>query len=189
MSQGQTTDAQNSIPRHPAWLIFTRENGLLGDHPITLGPRPFRADQPRGHLLRPVAVGPRGSVPLTACSPTRRLTGPCRTMRWSRPPVVARAWRSFMARAASSCSARPGSSRRSSWPTGQPFGMNDPGNDNRQLSLNIMHWLSGPTTVNPRTAKKAAASRRAAASRKAGRGTPKPAKAQEPQADPPVDNP
>ncbi len=72
---------------------------------------------------------------------------------------------------------------------GQPFGMNDPGNDSRQLSLNIMHWLSGPTPVNPRTAKKAAASRRAAASRKAGRGTPKPAKAQEPQADPPVDNP
>jgi hypothetical protein len=25
---------------------------------------------------------------------------------------------------------------------GQPFGMNIPGNDNRQLALNIMHWLS-----------------------------------------------
>jgi hypothetical protein len=25
---------------------------------------------------------------------------------------------------------------------GEPFGMNLPGNDNRQLALNIMHWLS-----------------------------------------------
>ena len=24
----------------------------------------------------------------------------------------------------------------------EPFGMNTPGNDNRQLALNIMHWLS-----------------------------------------------
>jgi hypothetical protein len=26
---------------------------------------------------------------------------------------------------------------------GVPFGMNRPGIDNRQLALNIMHWLSG----------------------------------------------
>lgn len=25
---------------------------------------------------------------------------------------------------------------------GEPFGMNSPGNDNRQLALNVMHWLS-----------------------------------------------
>jgi len=25
---------------------------------------------------------------------------------------------------------------------GAKFGMNSPGNDNRQLALNIMHWLS-----------------------------------------------
>ena len=59
--------------------------------------------------------------------------------------------------------------------------MNDPGTDNRQLSLNTMHWLSGFIPVNPRTAKKSAASRRAAASRKAKSGTPKQAKAQDPQ--------
>jgi hypothetical protein len=26
---------------------------------------------------------------------------------------------------------------------GMPFGMNRPGIDNRQLALNIVHWLSG----------------------------------------------
>ena len=28
-------------------------------------------------------------------------------------------------------------------PENKPFGMNVPGIDNRQLALNIMHWLSG----------------------------------------------
>ncbi|PYS32009.1 MAG: hypothetical protein DMF75_13160 [Acidobacteria bacterium] len=28
-------------------------------------------------------------------------------------------------------------------PNGMKFGMNRPGIDNRQLALNIMHWLSG----------------------------------------------
>jgi hypothetical protein len=27
----------------------------------------------------------------------------------------------------------------------RPFGMNFPGTDNRQLALNVMHWLSGLT--------------------------------------------
>ena len=35
---------------------------------------------------------------------------------------------------------------------GRPFGMNDPGNDNRQLALNIMHWLSGLIPADPRIA-------------------------------------
>jgi hypothetical protein len=26
---------------------------------------------------------------------------------------------------------------------GKKFGMNIPGNDNRQFALNLMHWLSG----------------------------------------------
>jgi hypothetical protein len=28
-------------------------------------------------------------------------------------------------------------------PQRQPMGMNVPGSDNKQLALNIMHWLSG----------------------------------------------
>jgi hypothetical protein len=30
-----------------------------------------------------------------------------------------------------------------SGPNKMPMGMNVPGNDNKQLALNIMHWLSG----------------------------------------------
>ena len=175
-------------PGDPARLIFTRENGLLGDHPILWGrgssEQINRVVTYSGQSL----VGPRGSVPLLLLADTAidrsmqdnamvSAAGRCQGLAFvhgkGRVVVLGEAGvlsAQFMA-------------------NGQPFGMNDPGNDSRQLSLNIMHWLSGPTTVNPRTAKKAAASRRAAASRKAGRGTPKPAKAQEPQADPPVNNP
>ena len=45
--------------------------------------------------------------------------------------------------------------------------MNVEGTDNRQLSLNIMHWLSGLIPVQPRVAaKKRGASRPAPSSRK-----------------------
>ena len=33
-------------------------------------------------------------------------------------------------------------------PNGNPFGMNRPGIDNRQLALNIMHWLSGLQVIS-----------------------------------------
>jgi hypothetical protein len=46
--------------------------------------------------------------------------------------------------------------------------MNAEGNDNRQLSLNIMHWLSGLIPVERRSAgKKLAASRRSSSSSRA----------------------
>ncbi len=34
-------------------------------------------------------------------------------------------------------------SRRGDPPTATPMGMNEPGNDNRQFALNTLHWLSG----------------------------------------------
>jgi hypothetical protein len=46
-----------------------------------------------------------------------------------------------------------------------PFGINAEGNDNRQLLLNIMHWLSGLIPVDRRAAKKAAASKKYSSSR------------------------
>jgi len=37
MSKGYTSDAANSLPRNPSLLIFSRENKLLGPHPIFEG--------------------------------------------------------------------------------------------------------------------------------------------------------
>ena len=44
MSQGVTMDREHSVPGRPEWLIFTGETGLLGDHPITSGVKPFAID-------------------------------------------------------------------------------------------------------------------------------------------------
>ena len=187
MSQGQTLDPQNSVPRIPERLVFAHENGLLGDHPIVRGRGPSeqlnRVVTYSGQSL----VGPRGSVPLLLLADTAfdrsmvdnamvPAAGRCQGL-----ALIHGKGRVVVLGEAAVLSAQ-------FFGADQPVGMNDPGTDNRQLALNIMHWLSGPTTVNPRTAKKAAASRRAAASRKAKRGTPQPAKAQDPPADPPVDN-
>ena len=60
-----------------------------------------------------------------------------------------------------------------------PFGMNAEGNDNRQLSLNIMHWLSALIPVERRAAgRKASNSKRAPASSRTKSGTTKQAKDQ-----------
>ena len=56
-------------------------------------------------------------------------------------------------------------SRPSSCEGEHPFGMNAEGNDNRQLSLNVMHWLSGLIPVERRAAaRKPDATRRSSSS-------------------------
>jgi len=166
MSQGQTVDPQNSVPRVPSRLIFARENGLLGDHPIIWGRGPSeqinRVITYSGQSL----LGPRGSVPflILADSAIDRsmednsffpAAGHCQGLAF-----IHGKGRVVVLGEAGVLSAQLMGER-------QPFGMNDPGTDNRQLSLNIMHWLSGLTPVNPRAArKKAGSSRRSAASRR-----------------------
>jgi hypothetical protein len=187
MSQGQTLDPQNSVQRIAGRLYFAQENGLLGDHPIVRGRGPSeqinRVITYSGQSLG----GPRGSVPFLLLADTAfdrsmvdnamvSAAGRCQGLAF-----IHGKGRVVVLGEAAVLSAQFDAA-------GRPVGMNDPGTDNRQLSLNIMHWLSGVIPVNPRTAKKAAASRRAAASRKAKSGTPKP-KAQAPQPELPVEDP
>jgi hypothetical protein len=59
--------------------------------------------------------------------------------------------------------------------------MNAEGNDNRQLSLNIMHWLSGLIPVERRAAgRKPSSKKRSSAANRAKSGTTKQAKEPEP---------
>jgi hypothetical protein len=63
---------------------------------------------------------------------------------------------------------------------GKPFGMNVAGIDNRQLSLNIMHWLSGLIPAHTRSmARKPGASRRSSSSGRAKSRTSKQGKTQD----------
>ena len=62
MSKGATFDPVNSEGGATS-LVFSRQNHLLGDHPITRGPRRLRAGQQRADLHRHVAQGARGERP------------------------------------------------------------------------------------------------------------------------------
>jgi hypothetical protein len=142
MSQGQTIDPQNSVPGMPGRLIFSRDNELLGEHPILRGRDPSeqvnRVVTYSGQSLQ----GPRGSIPLLRLSETavdRYVGDPVRVLAAGRSQGVAFVHgkgRVVVLGEAGALSAQRG-------PGGRPFGMNDAGNDNRRLALNIMHWLSG----------------------------------------------
>ena len=138
MSDGYTYDGSNSEGGGSS-LVFTRKNTLLGDHPITAG----RDDSERidrvmtftGQSLQ----GPAGSSALLKLGKTAvdERDGR-RTSAAGRSQGVAFAFgagRVVVLGEAAALSAQGAGADR--------FGMNVPGLDNRQLALNIMHWLSG----------------------------------------------
>ena len=144
MSKGHTLDEANSPPgdNNPGFIVYTRDNGLLGDHPITRGrdasERVGRVIAFTGQSLK----GPAGSVAFMKLSDTAQDAMPGMAERVSaagRAQGLAFAHgrgRVVVMGEAGMLSAQLGG------PDKKPFGMNRPGLDNRQLALNIMHWLS-----------------------------------------------
>ena len=147
MSKGATSDPSNS-EGGDSWLVFTRQNHLLGDHPITRG----REDTERVNRIQTFTgtslKGPEGSVPFLKLADTAvdlsfddgqsvsaagRAQGIAFTFGQGRVVVLGEA---------AELSAQVAG--------GDKFGMNVPGLDNRQMALNIMHWLSG--LLEPREA-------------------------------------
>jgi hypothetical protein len=146
MSKMFTIDEQNydKESENPGFIIYTRESGRLADHPITRG----RNDSERlnkiitftGQSLK----GPGTSQSFLKLADTAQdvMPGP------NTEPVSAAGraqgiamkfgkGRVIVLGEAGMLSAQVVGAQRT------PFGMNRPGIDNRQLALNIMHWLSG----------------------------------------------
>ncbi len=144
MSKGYTSDPAHSEPRSQSCLNFTREEKLIGDHPITQG----RNDSERinrvvtftGQSLK----GPSGSVALLKLAdtaidrvpPDNKLTSAAGRAQalafpFGKGKVVVMGEAGLL-------------SAQVTGPDRQPMGMNYPGIDNRQLALNIMHWLAMP---------------------------------------------
>jgi len=146
MSKMFTVDEQNydKESENPGFIVYTRESGRLGDHAVTRG----RNDSERvnkiiaftGQSLK----GPADSVAFMKLADTAqdRMPGPD-----SKP--VSAAGRAqgialqlgkgraiFLGEAAMLSAQITGANQKK-------FGMNVPGIDNRQLALNIVHWLSG----------------------------------------------
>jgi hypothetical protein len=144
MSKGYVRDPQNADPDAPGRLIFSRENKLLLDHPITTGrdeaERINRVFTFTGQALK----GPAGSVDFLKLGPSAmdRASPPATesvsvggqaqglAFKFGKGRVV------MMGEAAMLSAQVAGPERR-------VMGMNVPGCDNKQLALNIMHWLSG----------------------------------------------
>ncbi len=141
MSKGATSDPSHSEGGE-TWLVFTRQNQLLSDHPITRG----RDESERVNRIQTFTgtsvKGPEGSVPILKLADTAvdlamgegqqasaagRAQGVAFTLGKGRVVV--------MGEAAELSAQVIGADEK--------FGMNVPGLDNRQMAINIMHWLSG----------------------------------------------
>jgi hypothetical protein len=142
MSQGRAIDPLNSFPGVPSRLIFSRENGLLADHPIVRGRGPSEQLNFIVTYSGQSLTCPRGSVPFLRLADSARdrslvenaavsAAGRCQGL-----ALVHGKGRVVVLGEAAVLSAQ-------FFGPNQPVGMNDPGTDNRQLALNIMHWLSG----------------------------------------------
>jgi hypothetical protein len=145
MSKGYTTDPANADKEldNPSVIVFSRENHLLAEHAITNG----RNDAERvkrilvftGQSLK----GPAGSDAFLKLADTAldnaESSGKSDSAAGRAQGIAARLGKGrvvVLGDAAMLSAQITGSDN-------QPFGMNIPDIDNRQLVLNIMHWLSG----------------------------------------------
>ncbi len=142
-------DSEHSDGGNPATVVFSRENGLLGDHAILRG----RSDAEQinrvmtftGQALKP---GPNGEV-LLRLSPTAR-EYPFRVSREQQGRSAAGlaqavAVRFGKGRVVVMGEAAALTAQRIETPGAAPYlmGMNRPGTDNQQFALNIARWLMG----------------------------------------------
>lgn len=159
MGNGIVEDPKNHEPKlDESHVIFSRENGLLHEHPITQGrkqsERIERVLTFTGTSLRGPAEGSAflslsdAAVDRPASAPTvDKAGGDVRVSVTYGEPVSARGRAQGLAmevgkgRVVVLSEAGMLSAQRNG-PGGSPVGMNFPGYDNRQLALNIMHWLS-----------------------------------------------
>jgi hypothetical protein len=144
MSKSFTYDPANSAEGNPSLLIFSRDNKLLGTHPITEGrdekERVNRVESFTGQSLK----GPADSVAILKLADTAKdspdqhtdasVSAAGRTQalafKFGKGRVVVQGEAAML-------------SAQISGPEKSKMGMNVPGNDNKQYALNVMHWLSG----------------------------------------------
>lgn len=145
-------------------LAFSRENRLLGDHPITRGRSASEAVSRLTTFTGQSLGVPAGAVPLMKMSDSAReattpddlnaenaaAQSPGSTQLGSRSASLAGRAQGLamtigMGRVVVLGEAAMLSAQVASFPDGSlvKAGMNVPGNDNRQFALNALHWLSG----------------------------------------------
>ena len=147
MSKGYTSDPSNHDGDNEGSITYTPANKLLGDHAITRGRNASEKITTIIAFTGQSLKGPEGSVAFmkladTAVDLTPRGQGvePGRASAAGRAQGLA--FKLGKGRAVVLAEAAMLSAQLAG-PQKMKFGMNRPGLDNRQLALNIMHWLSG----------------------------------------------
>lgn len=144
MSKGFTLDEANSAEGNPSLLIFSRENHLLLDHPITNGRGGAEKVNKVMSFTGQSLAGPKDSVAILKLADTARDT-PDRnatTFTSAAGRAQALAFKFGKGRVVVQGEAAMLSAQITG-PQKRKMGMNVPGNDNKQYALNVMHWLSG----------------------------------------------
>ncbi len=146
MSNATTMDSSptNHMTGCSGCILFTRENGLLVDHSITQGRGAQERIRGVDNGVGTSAKGPDGSTAFLRLADTaydqsadgRKISAAGRAQgiafKFGKGRVVVLAEAAMIA----GQGPRPGQNFRR-------WGLNRPGIDNRQLALNIVHWLSG----------------------------------------------
>jgi hypothetical protein len=158
MGTGFVEDAvHHDAERGESHLVFSSDNGLLRDHPIVRGRSPAETVERVLTFTGQSIEGPSAAVSFLALSEvaTERPPGPARAtrdggdvrveMEYGAPaPAAGRAQGLALEVGAGRIVVlgEAGMLRAQRERNGNRVGMNVPGYDNRQLALNIVHWLS-----------------------------------------------
>ena len=144
MSKMFTVDEQNyeKESNNPGFIVYTRENGRLADHAITRG----RNDSERINKII-AFTGQSLKGPPDSFAFMKLADSAIDRMPNTSPISAAGRAQGLIMRSGKGRLVVLGEaamlSAQLAGPNRMPFGMNRPGIDNRQLALNIMHWLSG----------------------------------------------
>ena len=137
MNNSGTTDPANDDQK-TGGLNFSRERGLILDHPITIGRDPSERINRVMTFYGQAVYGPVGSTPFLRFSDTATYESPGGEQSaagWAQGVALSYgAGRVVVMGEAAELSAQLAGL--------EPMGMNVPGIDNRQMALNIMQWLS-----------------------------------------------
>ena len=144
MSKGFTLDEANSAEGNPSLIIYSRDNKLLLEHPITSGRSSAEKVNKVMSFTGQSLVGPKDSYAILKLAETAKDT----------PDRSATTFTSAAGRA-QAVAFKFGKGRvvvhgeaamlsaQIAGPDKFKMGMNVPGTDNKQYALNLMHWLSG----------------------------------------------
>lgn len=144
MSKMFTADEQNyeKESNNQGFIVYTRESGRLADHPITRGRNESERINKIIAFTGQSLKGPPDSFAFMKLADSAVDTMPNTT-----PISAAGRAQGLVVKLGKGRVVVLGEaamlSAQLAGPNRMPFGMNRPGIDNRQLALNIMHWLSG----------------------------------------------